>query len=49
MPTRSVPKLQAKSKVIRRHIITGTTTAWSGHQTSSLSAEEAQQALAFIG
>jgi transketolase len=41
--------LQAKAKVIRRHIITSTTTAGSGHPTSSLSGVEIATALFFGG
>jgi transketolase len=39
--------LQAKAKVIRRHIINNTTTAGSGHPTSSLSATDVLTALYF--
>lgn len=42
-------QLQEKAKVIRREIITSTTTAGSGHPTSSLSAVEAAVALYFGG
>jgi transketolase len=45
----SLPDLQAKAKVIRRHIITSTTTAGSGHPTSSLSATDLAVALYFGG
>src|SRR5207245_7281161 len=45
----SLPELQAKTKVIRKHIITSTTTAGSGHPTSSLSAVEIATALYFGG
>lgn len=45
----SLPELQAKAKVIRKHIITSTTTAGSGHPTSSLSAVEIAVALYFGG
>lgn len=41
--------LQAKAKVIRKHIITSTTTAGSGHPTSSLSGVEMLTALYFGG
>ncbi len=40
---------QAKTKTIRRHIITSTTTAGSGHPTSSLSGVEIAAALYFGG
>jgi transketolase len=45
----SLPDLQAKAKVIRRHIITSTTAAGSGHPTSSLSAADLATALYFGG
>ena len=45
----SLPDLQAKAKVIRRHIINNTTTAASGHPTSSLSATDIVTALYFGG
>ena len=45
----SLPELQAKTKVIRRHIIANTTTAGSGHPTSSLSATDLATALYFGG
>lgn len=45
----SLPELQAKAKVIRRHIITSTTAAGSGHPTSSLSATDLATALYFGG
>jgi transketolase len=45
----SLPELQAKAKVIRRHIINNTTTAASGHPTSSLSATDIAVALYFGG
>lgn len=45
----SLPDLQAKTKVIRRDIITSTTTAASGHPTSSLSGVEIAVALYFGG
>jgi transketolase len=41
--------LAARAKVIRRHIITSTTTAGSGHPTSSLSGVEVAVALYFGG
>jgi transketolase len=44
-----LPDLQAKTKVIRREIITSTTTAASGHPTSSLSGVEIAVALYFGG
>ncbi len=50
MSTRlSLPDLQAKAKVIRRHIVTSTTAAGSGHPTSSLSATDIATALYFGG
>lgn len=45
----SLPELQAKAKVIRREIITSTTTAGSGHPTSSLSGADIAVALYFGG
>lgn len=45
----SLAELQAKAKVIRRDIITSTTTAASGHPTSSLSAADIATALYFGG
>jgi transketolase len=45
----SLPELQARAKTIRRHIITSTTTAGSGHPTSSLSATDLATALYFGG
>ncbi|MBI2806983.1 MAG: transketolase [Planctomycetes bacterium] len=45
----SLPELQAKARVIRRHIITSTTIAASGHPTSSLSATDVATALYFGG
>ena len=45
----SLPELQARAKVIRRHIITSTTAAGSGHPTSSLSATDIATALYFGG
>lgn len=50
MSTRiSLPELQAKAKAIRRHIITSTTAAGSGHPTSSLSGTDVATALFFGG
>jgi len=43
----SLADLQAKAKVVRRHIITSTTRAGSGHPTSSMSAVEIAVALYF--
>jgi len=40
-------RLQAKAKVVRRHIINSTTAAGSGHPTSSLSATDVAVALYF--
>ena len=45
----SLPNLQAKANAIRRHIINDTTTAGSGHPTSSLSATDVAVALYFGG
>src|ERR1051326_8453793 len=45
----SLQDLAAKAKVIRRHIITSTTAAGSGHPTSSLSGVEVAVALFFGG
>lgn len=45
----SLPELQAKAKVVRRHIIECTTTAASGHPTSSLSGADIGVALYFGG
>lgn len=45
----SLPDLQTKAKTIRRHIITSTTAAGSGHPTSSLSATDIATALYFGG
>jgi len=45
----SLAELQARAKTIRRHIITSTTTAGSGHPTTSLSAVEIATALYFGG
>jgi transketolase len=47
--TLSVAELEAKAKVIRKHIITSTTAAGSGHPTSSLSAVEIVTSLYFGG
>jgi transketolase len=44
-----LPDLQAKAKKIRRHIITSTTAAGSGHPTSSLSGTDVATALYFGG
>lgn len=50
MSTRlSLPELQAKTKIIRKHIITSTTAAASGHPTSSMSGVEIATALYFGG
>src|SRR4051812_38058943 len=49
MPARSVADLKAIAKTIRKHIITSTTAAASGHPTSSLSAVEVAVALYFGG
>ncbi len=45
----SLPDLQAKARAVRRHIISSTTTAGSGHPTSSLSAADLAVALYFGG
>src|SRR5215471_1035716 len=45
----SLSELAAKAKALRRHIITSTTTAGSGHPTSSLSGVEVAVALYFGG
>lgn len=45
----SLADLQARAKSVRRHIITSTTAAASGHPTSSLSAVEVAVALYFGG
>ena len=45
----SIAELEAKAKVLRRHIIEMTTEAASGHPTSSLSAVEVVTALYFGG
>jgi transketolase len=47
--TLAFPDLLAKAKMIRKEIITSTTTAGSGHPTSSLSAVEIATALYFGG
>jgi transketolase len=47
--TLAFPDLLAKAKMIRKEIITSTTTAGSGHPTSSLSAVEVATALYFGG
>ena len=47
--TPSIADLEAKAKVIRKDIITSTTTAGSGHPTSSLSGVEVATALYFGG
>src|SRR4051794_26015877 len=47
--TASLADLKARAKSIRRHIITSTTAAGSGHPTSSLSAVEVAVALYFGG
>lgn len=47
--TPPLAELQAKAKTIRRHIITSTTAAGSGHPTSSLSGVEIAVALYFGG
>src|ERR1043166_1808423 len=47
--TASLADLQARAKSIRKGIITSTTTAGSGHPTSSLSAVEIVTALYFGG
>lgn len=49
MPSASLAELQAVAKRVRRHIITSTTTAGSGHPTSSLSATDLAVALYFGG
>jgi transketolase len=48
-PSASVAELRAKAKTIRKEIITSTTTAGSGHPTSSLSGVELLVALYFGG
>jgi transketolase len=45
----TLPELKAKAKTIRKHIIRSTTTAASGHPTSSLSATDIAVALFFGG
>src|SRR5688572_25177545 len=47
--TPSLADLQARARTVRKHIITSTTTAGSGHPTSSLSAVEVAVALYFGG
>src|SRR5215468_1892556 len=47
--TTSLTDLKARAKSIRKNIITSTTTAGSGHPTSSLSAVEVATALYFGG
>jgi transketolase len=49
VPTPSISELKEKAKAIRRDIITSTTTAGSGHPTSSLSGVEIATALYFGG
>src|SRR5438132_297640 len=49
MPSDNLADLKAKAKQIRRDIITSTTTAGSGHPTSSLSAVELTVPLFFGG
>src|SRR5262245_59329213 len=46
---RSLDELKAIARIIRKDIITSTTTAGSGHPTSSLSAVEVAVALYFGG
>ncbi len=48
-PTPSIYQLKDRAKAIRKEIITSTTTAGSGHPTSSLSAVEIAAALYFGG
>lgn len=48
-PTPSISELKEKAKAIRKDIITSTTTAGSGHPTSSLSGVEIATALYFGG
>ncbi len=48
-PSLSLAQLQARAKAVRRHIITSTTAAGSGHPTSSLSGVELATALYFGG
>lgn len=47
--TASLADLQARAKTVRKHIITSTTAAGSGHPTSSLSAADVAVALYFGG
>lgn len=49
MATIHLADLQAKARILRRDIITSTTTAGSGHPTSSMSAVEIATALYFGG
>jgi len=49
MASANLADLEAKAKTIRRHIITSTTKAASGHPTSSMSAAEIAVALYFGG
>jgi transketolase len=49
VPSKSVPELEAVARRVRRHIITSTTTAGSGHPTSSLSGVELAVGLYFGG
>src|SRR4051812_31490983 len=49
MAAASLADLKAKAKTVRKHIITSTTKAGSGHPTSSLSAVEVAVALYFGG
>jgi transketolase len=49
VPDPTLADLRQKAKAIRRHIITSTTAAGSGHPTSSLSAVEVVTALYFGG
>lgn len=49
MKALNIDELKAKAKVIRKHIITSTTEAGSGHPTSSLSGVEIATALYFGG
>src|SRR4051794_6063339 len=48
-PTANLTDLQTRARAIRRDIITSTTTAGSGHPTSSLSGVEVATALYFGG
>lgn len=49
MATRSLDELKAIGKTIRKHIVTSTTAAGSGHPTSSMSGVEVAVALYFGG